>query len=104
MAAVSGRARFLAEAAFPRARAVQQPISLSTVFAPLQTLSTITREMTTVSETATSRPNVKDGKVLHPDLMNERLVNAEYAVRGELYNKAVEMSKRGRHMIYTNSA
>ena len=47
-------------------------------------------------------PNVKDGKVAHPDLLNENLLKAQYAVRGELYNKAMELQKTGRELIFTN--
>lgn len=43
----------------------------------------------------------KDGYVLHPDLLNPRLLEAQYAVRGELYLKAEEL-KKSREIIYTN--
>lgn len=43
----------------------------------------------------------KDGYVLHPDLLNPRLLEAQYAVRGELYLKAEEL-KKTRDIIYTN--
>ncbi|BDA47935.1 Alanine aminotransferase 2 [Coccomyxa sp. Obi] len=46
--------------------------------------------------------NSKDGKVLHPDLLNENMVRAEYAVRGELYLKGEELRKQGREVIFTN--
>jgi hypothetical protein len=39
--------------------------------------------------------------VLHPDLLNPRLLEAQYAVRGELYLKA-EQLKKTRDIIYTN--
>jgi hypothetical protein len=43
----------------------------------------------------------KDGKVLHPDLLNPRLLEAQYAVRGELYLRAEEL-KKTKDIIYTN--
>lgn len=46
--------------------------------------------------------NVKEGKVLHPDLLNENFKKAEYAVRGELYLKAEELRKAGREITFTN--
>lgn len=46
--------------------------------------------------------NIKEGKVLHPDLMNPAILKAEYAVRGELYNRAMELAAQGREIIYTN--
>lgn len=60
------------------------------------------REVVTEAEAPSSRPNMKEGKVLHPDLMNENFVKAQYAVRGELYNRAQELSKQGKEIIYTN--
>jgi hypothetical protein len=44
----------------------------------------------------------KEGYVLHPDLLNPRLLEAQYAVRGELYLKAEELKKQGEQIIYTN--
>lgn len=32
----------------------------------------------------------------------EDLLKAQYAVRGELYNKALELQKQGRELIFTN--
>lgn len=46
-------------------------------------------------------PAEKDGKVLHPDLLNPRLLEAQYAVRGELYLRAEEL-KKSKEIIYTN--
>ncbi|WIA15746.1 hypothetical protein OEZ85_002361 [Tetradesmus obliquus] len=43
----------------------------------------------------------KDGKVLHPDLLNPRLLEAQYAVRGELCLRAEEL-KKTKEIIYTN--
>ena len=43
-------------------------------------------------------------QVLHPDLLNENFVRAEYAVRGELYLKGAELQKQGREVIFTNGA
>eukprot|EP00775_Hariotina_reticulata_P003552 gene3552-3821_t len=47
-------------------------------------------------------PEEKDGYVLHPDLLNSRLLEAQYAVRGELYLRAEELKKEGKQIIYTN--
>ena len=46
----------------------------------------------------------KDGKVLHPDLLNEHVKRAEYAVRGELYLRAMELQKEGMKITFTNGA
>jgi hypothetical protein len=46
--------------------------------------------------------NTKDGKVLHPDLLNENMKKCQYAVRGELYLKAEELRQQGRDIIFTN--
>lgn len=46
-------------------------------------------------------PSEKDGKALHPDLLNPRLLEAQYAVRGELYLRA-EQLKKTKEIIYTN--
>jgi hypothetical protein len=46
--------------------------------------------------------NSKDGKVLHPDLLNENLKKTQYAVRGELYMKAEELRSKGKEIIFTN--
>lgn len=43
-----------------------------------------------------------DGYVLHPSTLNPNILKAQYAVRGELYNKAVELAAKGRDIIYTN--
>ena len=39
---------------------------------------------------------------MHPDLLNEDFVSAEYAVRGELYLKGEELRKQGKEIIFTN--
>lgn len=46
--------------------------------------------------------NHKDGKVLHPDLMNEDVLKCQYAVRGELYIKAQELLAAGKEITFTN--
>lgn len=46
--------------------------------------------------------NVRDGKVAHPELLNEDLRKAQYAVRGELYNAALKLQQAGRELIFTN--
>ncbi|WIA19014.1 hypothetical protein OEZ85_003676 [Tetradesmus obliquus] len=46
--------------------------------------------------------NSKEGKVLHPDLLNENLKKTQYAVRGELFLKAEELRQAGREIIITN--
>ncbi|KAI8470646.1 MAG: alanine aminotransferase [Monoraphidium minutum] len=44
----------------------------------------------------------KEGKVLHPDLINPNIIKTQYAVRGELYLKADEMRRAGRDVLFTN--
>ena len=46
--------------------------------------------------------NSKDGKVLHPDLLNDSVLKTQYAVRGELYLRAEELRKAGKEIIFTN--
>lgn len=50
----------------------------------------------------TSTPHSKDGYVLHPDLINEAIKKTQYAVRGELYLRAMELEKNGMKITYTN--
>jgi len=40
--------------------------------------------------------------ILHPKTINQNVVRAEYAVRGQLYNAAVARSKAGKKVILTN--
>lgn len=47
-------------------------------------------------------PNTKDNKVLHPDCINEHVKKVEYAVRGELYLRAEELSKQGKEITPMN--
>ena len=47
--------------------------------------------------------NSKDGKVLHPDLINPDMKKTVYAVRGELMQRGEELRKAGREIIFTNS-
>jgi hypothetical protein len=51
-----------------------------------------------------SIPHSKNGYVLHPDLISETVKKAQYAVRGELYLRAVELENAGMEITYTNSA
>ena len=46
--------------------------------------------------------NSKDGKVLHPELLNDAVLKTQYAVRGELYLRAEELRKAGKEIIFTN--
>lgn len=55
-----------------------------------------------VSTRNASTLNHKDGKVLHPDLLNADVLKTQYAVRGELYLRAEELRKQGRDIIFTN--
>ncbi|KAL4538658.1 hypothetical protein Ndes2526B_g03050 [Nannochloris sp. 'desiccata'] len=49
------------------------------------------------------RSNTIDGYALHPSTLNPNILKAQYAVRGELYNKAVEMAAKGdMEITYTN--
>ena len=45
-----------------------------------------------------------DGKVLHPELLNENMRKCQYAVRGELYLRAEELRQAGKEIIFTNGA
>lgn len=53
---------------------------------------------------SSSLAHSKDGKTLHPDLLNEHVKRAEYAVRGELYLRAMELQKEGMKITFTNGA
>lgn len=44
-----------------------------------------------------------DGKVLHVDLLNPKVKEVQYAVRGELYLRGQELKAEGREIIATNS-
>lgn len=46
--------------------------------------------------------NQKDGKVLHPSLLNSNMLKTQYAVRGELYLKAEQLKNAGKEIIFTN--
>ncbi|KAL6777673.1 AAT1 [Auxenochlorella protothecoides x Auxenochlorella symbiontica] len=48
------------------------------------------------------RPASKEGKAMHPDLLNDNILKTQYAVRGELYTRAQELAKSGGEVIYTN--
>ncbi len=48
--------------------------------------------------------HAKEGKVLHPHLLNENVVKTQYAVRGELYLRAEQLRKEGKEIIFTNGA
>lgn len=50
----------------------------------------------------TTSTNKIDGYAMHPSTLNPNVLKAQYAVRGELYNKAVELAGQGRDIIYTN--
>ncbi|PNH07271.1 Glutamate--glyoxylate aminotransferase 2 [Tetrabaena socialis] len=54
------------------------------------------------SETKDEDLHAKDGKVLHPHLLNENVVKTQYAVRGELYLRAEQLRKEGKEIIFTN--
>lgn len=47
-------------------------------------------------------PAHKDGKVLHPELLNANMRKTQYAVRGELYLKAEQLKNEGKEIIFTN--
>jgi hypothetical protein len=48
--------------------------------------------------------NSKDGKVMHPELLNENMLKTQYAVRGELYLKAEELRQQGHEITFTNGS
>jgi hypothetical protein len=49
-------------------------------------------------------PHSKEGKTLHPDLLNEAVKKTQYAVRGELYLRAMQLQDEGMKIIFTNGA
>lgn len=49
-------------------------------------------------------PHTKEGKVLHPDLLNEAVKKTQYAVRGELYLRAMQLQDEGMKITFTNGA
>ena len=55
-----------------------------------------------VDAPAGGSPNAVEGYVAHPSALNPNVLKAEYAVRGALYNKAIEMQNEGKEIIYTN--
>ena len=55
-----------------------------------------------VSQQVETLPNVKEGKVLHPELLNENILKTQYAVRGELFLRAEELRRAGKEIIFTN--
>lgn len=46
--------------------------------------------------------NEKEGKVLHPHLLNRNISKTQYAVRGELYLRAEQLRQQGKDIIFTN--
>ncbi len=66
---------------------------------------TVTRAYAAVPQPVdrSERANTIDGYALHPSTINPNILKAQYAVRGELYNKAVEMAAKGdMEITYTN--
>lgn len=53
-------------------------------------------------QSAIANTNSRDGKVMHPDLLNAQVLKTQYAVRGELYLRAEELRKAGKEIIFTN--
>ena len=71
--------------------------------APAAPIQASQRSFSSLPETVASpASNVKDGFVSHPSLLNENLLKTQYAVRGELYAKAMELAASGRELIFTN--
>ena len=62
-----------------------------------------TAQQDIVMQKDSCEPLDKDGKVLHEDLMNPKVLKAQYAVRGELYLRAEELRGQGKQIIATNS-
>jgi len=54
-------------------------------------------------DVSSAPPLDKDGKVLHGDTLNPRVLKAQYAVRGELYLKGEELRAQGKEIIATNT-
>lgn len=51
---------------------------------------------------STQNLNAKDGKVLHPELLNSAVLKTQYAVRGELYLRAEQLRQQGLPIVFTN--
>jgi hypothetical protein len=60
--------------------------------------------MTTPIHTDNSFSHSKEGKVLHPDLLNDAVKRTQYAVRGELYLRAMQLQEEGMKITFTNGA
>jgi len=55
-----------------------------------------------LGQTVSSQQDVNPNAILHPDRLNQNVVNAEYAVRGKLYLAAQARQKSGKQVILTN--
>jgi hypothetical protein len=64
--------------------------------------SVIQSKRQTCSKLSAERLHSKDGKTLHPELLNLNVQKAQYAVRGELYLRAEELRQQGKEIIFTN--
>ena len=60
------------------------------------------RYLSVSTQTFSGIPHSKDGYVTHPDLLNEAVKRTQYAVRGELYLRAMQLQKEGMKIIFTN--
>jgi len=62
-----------------------------------------TSQQEIVMQKDSCEPLDKEGKVLHEDTMNPKVLKAQYAVRGELYLRAEELRGQGKQIIATNT-
>jgi hypothetical protein len=66
------------------------------VVAPAASISSAYQRFASVPQPVDdSIPHSKEGYVLHPGLINEAIKKTQYAVRGELYLRAMELEKGG---------
>eukprot|EP01023_Acetabularia_acetabulum_P014025 TRINITY_DN16860_c0_g1_i1.p1 TRINITY_DN16860_c0_g1~~TRINITY_DN16860_c0_g1_i1.p1 ORF type:complete len:525 (+),score=117.07 TRINITY_DN16860_c0_g1_i1:159-1733(+) len=68
-------------------------------------MTTFVRNYTPATDAVTEEDEslgVKEGKSMHPDLLNANMKATQYAVRGELYLRASQLQKEGMEITYTN--
>lgn len=62
----------------------------------------LARHFSMTSHSLSVVPHSKDGYVTHPDLLNEAVKRTQYAVRGELYLRAMQLQNEGMKITFTN--
>lgn len=86
------------------ARTVLQKAAQCSSLAYAAEALSLTRHFSASPLSFSSIPHSKDGHVTHPDLLNEAVKRTQYAVRGELYLRAMELQKEGMKITFTNGA